>query len=59
MSKATLLHIQLGKLKENLTLLIVVGKYKNGKKEEIQASTFTACFKFRPVLTMRGMQAVC
>jgi len=44
MSKATLLHIQLGKLKEKLTLLIVPGKYKNVKKEKLQASTFTACF---------------
>jgi hypothetical protein len=35
MSKATLLYIQPGKLKEKLTLLIVPGKYKNVKKKEL------------------------
>jgi hypothetical protein len=32
MSKATILNIQPGKLKEKLTLLIVLGKYKNVTK---------------------------
>jgi len=35
MSKATILNIQPGKLKEKLTLLIVLGKYKNVKKQEL------------------------
>jgi hypothetical protein len=34
MSKTTILNIQPGKLKETLTLLIVLGKYKKVKKKQ-------------------------
>jgi hypothetical protein len=59
MPKATLLHIQPGKLKEKLTLLTLPGKKKNVNQQVLQNSTFTTCFKFRTIVTIREMQADC
>jgi hypothetical protein len=44
MSKAKLLHIQLGKLKEILTLLIVPGKIQERKKGEITSFNIHCVF---------------